>query len=201
MPTQDQISPGFGANEWMVEEMRAAWSADPSSVSPQWRELFETDPSAGLHQPGPASFNGSASSAAGGPRRATITPQAASTLRRSSAVQDVTRGFGGQVRQPRQGSRRAVSQAPGRRAPSTSPVQVARGQFHKHRGSGHPSTSPVQVARGQFHKRCHVFKGIPSLCKRYNACRTWYHCENGGIAVKTDPGEPHRGTKPSNGAG
>ena len=91
MPTQDQISPGFGANEWMVEEMRAAWSADPSSVSPQWRELFETDPSAGLHQPGPASFNGSASSAAGVPRRATITPQAASTLRRSSAVQDVTR--------------------------------------------------------------------------------------------------------------
>ena len=91
MPTQDQISPGFGANEWIVEEMRAAWSADPSSVSPQWRELFETDPGAGLHQPGPASSNGSASSAAGGPRRATITPQAASSLRRSSAVQDVTR--------------------------------------------------------------------------------------------------------------
>ena len=91
MPTQDQISPGFGANEWMVEEMRAAWSADPSSVSPQWRELFETDPSAGLYQPGPASSNDSASSAFGGPRRATITPQAASTLRRSSAVQDVTR--------------------------------------------------------------------------------------------------------------
>ena len=91
MPTQDQISPGFGANEWMVEEMRAAWSADPSSVSPQWRELFETDPSAGLHQPGPASSNGSASSAFGGPRRATITPQVASPLRHSSAVQDVTR--------------------------------------------------------------------------------------------------------------
>ena len=91
MPTQDQISPGFGANEWMVEEMRAAWSADPSSVSPQWRELFETDPGAGLHQSGPASSNGSASSAAAGPRRATITPQAASSLRRSSAVQDVTR--------------------------------------------------------------------------------------------------------------
>ena len=91
MPTQDQISPGFGANEWMVEEMRAAWSADPSSVSPQWRELFETDPSAGLHQPSPAPSKDSASSAAGGPRRATITPQAASSLRRSSAVQDVTR--------------------------------------------------------------------------------------------------------------
>ena len=91
MPTQDQISPGFGANEWMVEEMRAAWSADPSSVSPQWRELFETDPSAGLHQPSPATSKGSASSTPGSPRRATITPQAASSLRRSSAVQDVTR--------------------------------------------------------------------------------------------------------------
>ncbi|VTX67657.1 Multifunctional 2-oxoglutarate metabolism enzyme [Actinomyces naeslundii] len=91
MPTQDQISPGFGANEWMVEEMRAAWSADPSSVSPQWRKLFETDPSAGLHQPGPVSSNDSASSAFGGPRRATITPQSASALRRPSAVQDVTR--------------------------------------------------------------------------------------------------------------
>ena len=91
MPTQDQINPGFGANEWMVEEMRAAWSADPSSVSPQWRELFETDPGAGLHQPGPASSNDSASSAFGGPRRATITPLSASTLRRPSAVQDVTR--------------------------------------------------------------------------------------------------------------
>ena len=91
MPTQDQISPGFGANEWMVEEMRAAWSADPSSVSPQWRELFETDPSAGLRQPSPTPANDSAPAATGGPRRATITPQAASPLPRSSAVQDVTR--------------------------------------------------------------------------------------------------------------
>ena len=95
MPTQDQTSTGFGANEWMVEEMRAAWSADPSSVSPQWRELFETDPSAGLRRPSSTSSNdfanGSASSALGEPRRATITTQAASPQRRSSAVQDVTR--------------------------------------------------------------------------------------------------------------
>ena len=95
MPTQDQTSTGFGANEWMVEEMRTAWSADPSSVSPQWRELFETDPSAGLRRPSSTSSNGfangSASSALGEPRRATITTQAASSQRRSSAVQDVTR--------------------------------------------------------------------------------------------------------------
>ena len=31
----------FGANEWMVEEMREAWLADASSVSAPWRELFE----------------------------------------------------------------------------------------------------------------------------------------------------------------
>uniref|UniRef100_UPI0028EB5085 multifunctional oxoglutarate decarboxylase/oxoglutarate dehydrogenase thiamine pyrophosphate-binding subunit/dihydrolipoyllysine-residue succinyltransferase subunit n=1 Tax=Actinomyces oris TaxID=544580 RepID=UPI0028EB5085 len=60
-------------------------------VSPQWRELFETDPNAGLHHPSHGPSNGFAPAAAGGPRRATITPQAASPLRRSSAVQDVTR--------------------------------------------------------------------------------------------------------------
>ena len=79
------------------------------------------------------------------------------------------------------GSPRAKGSGPGAgsAAGSDSPVRAAGGQSHKHQGSGRPSTSPVQVARGQFHKRCHVFKGIPSLCKRYNACRTWYRCENG----------------------
>ena len=95
MPTQDQISPGFGANEWMVEEMRAAWLADPSSVSPQWRELFESDPSAGLRRPSATTSNGfangSVASAPGEPRRATITTQVTVPQRRSSAVQDVTR--------------------------------------------------------------------------------------------------------------
>ena len=41
MPTLDSTAAGFGANEWMVEEMRDAWLADPSSVTPQWRALFE----------------------------------------------------------------------------------------------------------------------------------------------------------------
>ena len=37
----------FGANKWMVEEMHEAWQADPGSVSPQWRALFEGgDPAA-----------------------------------------------------------------------------------------------------------------------------------------------------------
>ena len=31
------------------------------------------------------------------------------------------------------------------------------------------------------------FKGIPSLCKCYNACEVWYRCESGGIAVKAAP--------------
>lgn len=91
MPTQDQTSPGFGANEWMVEEMRAAWSTDPSSVSPQWRSLFETDPNAGLRRPSSTASNGSASSAPGELRRATITTRSTAPQRRSSAVQDVTR--------------------------------------------------------------------------------------------------------------
>ena len=34
MSTLDSTIAGFGANEWMVEEMREAWLADPSSVTP-----------------------------------------------------------------------------------------------------------------------------------------------------------------------
>ena len=43
MSTQDRTTHDFGANEWMVEEMRDAWRADPSSVSPQWRTFFESE--------------------------------------------------------------------------------------------------------------------------------------------------------------
>ena len=32
MPTQDQTSPGFGANEWMVEEMRAGLPVSSSGA-------------------------------------------------------------------------------------------------------------------------------------------------------------------------
>lgn len=34
-PVQD-----FGANEWIVEEMRDSWLADPQSVSPEWQAFF-----------------------------------------------------------------------------------------------------------------------------------------------------------------
>ncbi|BDA63584.1 multifunctional oxoglutarate decarboxylase/oxoglutarate dehydrogenase thiamine pyrophosphate-binding subunit/dihydrolipoyllysine-residue succinyltransferase subunit [Actinomyces capricornis] len=91
MPTQDRPAPrssaGFGANEWIVEEMRAAWSADPASVSTQWRELFEADPQAGQALQGAA-----APDPLEGPRRATITASSApSAPRTASAVQDVSR--------------------------------------------------------------------------------------------------------------
>ena len=40
---------------------------------------------------------------------------------------------------------------------------------------------------GLFCKRSGVLKGIPSLCKCYNACKVLYRCESGGIAVKAGP--------------
>ena len=55
---------------------------------------------------------------------------------------------------------------------------------------------------GLFCKRCGVFKGIPSLCKCYNACKVWYRCENGpcrvGIAVKTESVAPPQPAPVSN---
>ncbi len=48
MSTQDNAHPEFGANEWMVEEMRESFSADPASVPEAWRALFEANPALGL---------------------------------------------------------------------------------------------------------------------------------------------------------
>ena len=30
----------FGANSWLIDEMREAYEADPHSVAAEWRELF-----------------------------------------------------------------------------------------------------------------------------------------------------------------
>ena len=44
--SRDSGVAGFGANEWMVEEMRDAWRSDPASVGPRWRSLFEAEAAA-----------------------------------------------------------------------------------------------------------------------------------------------------------
>jgi 2-oxoglutarate dehydrogenase E1 component len=36
-------SPDLGPNAWLVDEMRAQWAADPNSVDPEWREIFQGD--------------------------------------------------------------------------------------------------------------------------------------------------------------
>ncbi|GAA3545659.1 alpha-ketoglutarate decarboxylase [Aeromicrobium flavum] len=38
--TTDAPHPDFGANEWLVEEMYDQFSADPSSVGPEWADFF-----------------------------------------------------------------------------------------------------------------------------------------------------------------
>ncbi len=45
----------LGPNLWMADEMRARWEVDPSSVAPQWRAIFETEPANGAVTPEPAS--------------------------------------------------------------------------------------------------------------------------------------------------
>ena len=38
----------------------------------------------------------------------------------------------------------------------------------------------------QFCKRSRVLKGMPSLCKRYNACKVWYGCIS-GVSLRKQP--------------
>ncbi|MCL3790754.1 hypothetical protein, partial [Actinomyces sp. 187325] len=87
-------APDFGPNEWMVEEKREAWRQEPSSVSEQWRALFEAEscsgrspaapsPSGREERSEPAAPEGQAGAEAPAPG-ATPAPM-------SSTVQDVTR--------------------------------------------------------------------------------------------------------------
>ncbi|MDE0067624.1 MAG: hypothetical protein OXN44_12240, partial [Acidimicrobiaceae bacterium] len=32
-----------GPNDWLIDEMRARWNADPSSVDHQWRVIFDNE--------------------------------------------------------------------------------------------------------------------------------------------------------------
>ena len=43
----DSTNEDLGPNAWLVDEMRARWVADPSSVDPSWRQLFEQDGQSG----------------------------------------------------------------------------------------------------------------------------------------------------------
>jgi 2-oxoglutarate dehydrogenase E1 component len=45
---------GFGPNTWLVDELRARYAADPGSVDPSWRSLFDAERAAGS----PSSGNG-----------------------------------------------------------------------------------------------------------------------------------------------
>lgn len=42
-PGSVQIPEAFGANEWLVDEMRERFEADPSSVTPEWAAFFGGD--------------------------------------------------------------------------------------------------------------------------------------------------------------
>ncbi|UAL28481.1 multifunctional oxoglutarate decarboxylase/oxoglutarate dehydrogenase thiamine pyrophosphate-binding subunit/dihydrolipoyllysine-residue succinyltransferase subunit [Nocardioides rotundus] len=66
-PTSTSSQPaGFGANEWLVEEMHDLFKKDPASVPEEWKQYFEGGSANGA----PASENGSSGKqpSGGGPR-------------------------------------------------------------------------------------------------------------------------------------
>ncbi|MGC3005136.1 2-oxoglutarate dehydrogenase E1 subunit family protein, partial [Streptomyces sp. G35A] len=36
-------SPDFGANDWLIEEMRDQYQSDPNSVDPAWATFFRKE--------------------------------------------------------------------------------------------------------------------------------------------------------------
>ena len=85
--------------------------------------------------------------------------------------------FGGSTRDahPRCGARRAPITASAARGRGCSSCLAGDAVLSK--GSPHAGG-----ALGLFCERSGVLKGIPPLCKRYNACKVWYRCENSPLA-------------------
>ena len=83
---------------------------------------------------------------------------------------------------------RAVLRAESRFQGGVAPSSNNRGERQAvaplcgHRCRALEGKSRPWVARGLFCKRSRVFKGMPSLCKRYNTCKVWYRCENWLVA-------------------
>ena len=131
MSTLDGTAADFGANEWMVEEMRDAWLADPFSVTPQWRALFEGSGASEPSEPSEGAADPAGSTTTSAPRAVASTTETSRTgtatppHRQSPAVQDVTRSD-------------LPPAPPSDAAPPTSPYA----QRTEHRGApGDPSPS------------------------------------------------------------
>lgn len=61
----------FGANQWLVDELREQWSKDPASVDPSWADYFRT------RAPEPPAAATSSGSAEAGPATAEASPRTA----------------------------------------------------------------------------------------------------------------------------
>ncbi|MDN6557057.1 MAG: hypothetical protein L0K74_11255, partial [Acidipropionibacterium acidipropionici] len=68
----------FGANDWLIEEMRERFEADPGSVDPAWSTFFLTGPSA-PRSPDRPEEQAQSSPAQPAPSRPAQTPPAAAT--------------------------------------------------------------------------------------------------------------------------
>lgn len=96
MSNLDSTAADFGANEWMVDEMRDAWRADPSSVTAQWRSLFEAEQAQGTQPASPQAGTevpASAAGAAAAPAPTSLPTEGggAAPHRMAAAVEDVSR--------------------------------------------------------------------------------------------------------------
>ncbi|MGO0574896.1 multifunctional oxoglutarate decarboxylase/oxoglutarate dehydrogenase thiamine pyrophosphate-binding subunit/dihydrolipoyllysine-residue succinyltransferase subunit [Ornithinimicrobium panacihumi] len=117
----DKSIADFGANEWLVEEMRDRFEQDPGSVEPAWRDYFETGASTNGSAPStdtapPAK---SAKSTGGASSSASPTPRPSSGGSTGSAPVASSKNVG--VAPPRSAPKKAESRPAPNAAAKTSP--------------------------------------------------------------------------------
>ncbi len=167
----------FGANEWLIDEMRLEWQADPASVTREWRAFFEAQgngatPTGGSAAAGPAPSSAPAApsqtAAPGAAPAATEAPTAppaarpAPTSNGSSANGQAARA----AATPPKAAPAAPAPAPRPEAPEGPARQQAApsAQAAKTAQSAPPAaraTSPHTDPRGELATESHVRADLP----------------------------------------
>ncbi len=122
-PSSSSQTTDFGANEWLVEEMREQYEADPGGVDPAWRTYFEGNGTSSSAAAEPAAKSAQATPAAASPTPATpapATPAPATPAPGAPAPKTDPQP----VAQQRTGATKPTEQAVPPTAPKTAPTSI-----------------------------------------------------------------------------
>lgn len=129
---------GFGANEWLVEEMQEQYRKDPASVDPAWRAFFEGTAA-------PAAADGVSHGASNGASNGSGAPAASGGPRTSAGPAKAPARSSAPAKAPEKAPEKAPQKAP-QKAPEKAPAAQAN---PVPKATKRPEVAAAEPARGE----------------------------------------------------